>query len=121
MNFWDIHGTLWGMIFLLGMAIFPRITMLFGMLTPFGWLAWLGWLIAPHFAVAIFATSMYWHTNPVLCVFAWMFALAGTGGETKTARSATIRLTASRSRESLGSGYPEGTYTSRDRDRISRY
>ncbi len=84
MEFWQAHGTEMGILFLLGIAFFPRITMLFAVLTPFGWLAWLGWLFLPHLTVAIFATTMYWDTNPVLCVFAWIAALGGTSGEAST-------------------------------------
>jgi hypothetical protein len=76
-NFWDIHG--W--IFLVAIALFPRITMLVAVSSPFGWLAWLGWAFAPHLTVAILATMYYWHSNPVLCVVSWLFAFAGTGGE----------------------------------------
>lgn len=87
-NFFDAHTFDW--LVLIGLAIFPRITMLF-VGGPFNLLQWLGWLIAPHFVVAIMATSMYWQTNPVLCVIAWAFAFAGTGGEGGAARSARNR------------------------------
>lgn len=80
MNFWDQHS-IW---FLMGLAIFPRITLLFLAVTPFGWLAWLGWLIAPHLLVAILSLP-YWHENPILVIGAWFMALAGTGGEARTA------------------------------------
>lgn len=80
MNFWAAHGHFVGLILLIGLALFPRITTFF-MVPHFGCLAWIGWVFAPHLLVAIFATYMYWHSNPVLCVFAWIFALAGTGGE----------------------------------------
>lgn len=56
--------------------------MLFAVTVPFGFLAWLGWLFAPHLTVAILATQYYWHTNPILCII----ALAGTGGEYKVVR-----------------------------------
>lgn len=70
MDFWQAHG--WW--FLLFIALCPRLTLLFAVAVPFGWLAWLGWLFAPSLLVAILATTYYWPTNPVLCVFAWMFA-----------------------------------------------
>jgi hypothetical protein len=73
-NYWDVHGV-W---FLVACALFPRLTMLFAVATPFGWLAWLGWALVPQVTVAILATGMYWDTNPVLCVLAWICAL-GTG------------------------------------------
>ncbi len=73
-----------GIFFLIGLALFPRITLLFFASTPFGFLAWLGWLFAPHLLVAILSLS-YWDTHPVLVVIAWLFALGGTGGEAKVA------------------------------------
>ncbi len=79
MDFWDVHG----LFFLFFVTFFPRLTMLFAVTVPFGWLAWLGWLLAPHLTVAILATTYYWHTNPILCIISWFFAFAGTGGETK--------------------------------------
>lgn len=77
MNFWDVHGWL----FLVGIAAFPRLTMLLAVSVPFGWLAWLGWLFVPSLLVAILATNYYWDTNPVLCVLAWIW-FAVKGGET---------------------------------------
>ncbi len=91
MDFWQHHGFL----FLIAIACFPRITMfIVGTVTSFGLLGWLGWIFAPHLTVAILATTIYWHTNPVLCVIAWLFALGGTSGEAK----ATSRATGSRRR-----------------------
>ena len=78
MNFWQVHGIL----FLLCITFFPRITLLFTG-GPFGILAWLGWVFVPHFLVAILATTFYWHTNPILCVISWFVAFGGTGGEAK--------------------------------------
>jgi hypothetical protein len=78
LNFFEAHALAW--LVLAGLAFFPRITLLF-VGGPFGWLAWLGWVFAPHLLVAIVATSRYWDTNPVLCVIAWFIAFAGTGGE----------------------------------------
>jgi hypothetical protein len=69
-----------GIWFLLGLAIFPRITLLFFAATPFGILAWLGWLLTPHLLVAILAIP-YWDTHPVLVVIAWIIAIMGTFGE----------------------------------------
>lgn len=78
MNFWEVHGIL----FLFFITFFPRLTLLF-VGGPFGILAWLGWLFVPHFLVAILATTYYWHTNPILCIIAWIVAFGGTGGEVK--------------------------------------
>lgn len=93
MDFWQSHGVVIGIIFLICAAVFPRLTMLFAVATPFGWLAWLGWLIAPHFTVAMLASVMYWQTNPLLVVAAWIAAFVGTSGEATTAqRKVTGRL-----------------------------
>lgn len=82
-DFWSSHSL--PLLILLGLALFPRITLLF-VGGPFGVLHWLGWLVAPHLLVAILATSRYWDTDPILCVIAWFFAFAGTGGEGGAAR-----------------------------------
>lgn len=87
MNYWQVHGVL----FLIAATFVPRLTMLFAVSVPFGWLAWLGWLFAPHLTVAILATTYYWNTNPVLCVCAWFIALGGTAGEGKAASKAVWR------------------------------
>lgn len=79
MNFWQHHGIL----FLIFITFFPRLTMIFAVTAPFGILGWLGWLFVPHILAAILATVYYWHTNPILCVIAWIVALAGTGTEAK--------------------------------------
>lgn len=49
------------------------------------WGLWtiLGWIFAPHLLVAIYATTIYWDTNPVLVIIAWFFAFGGTAGEAK--------------------------------------
>jgi hypothetical protein len=88
MNFWQNHGWL----FLIAVTFFPRITMIAaGTISTFGPLGWIGWFIAPHLTVAILATTIYWHTNPVLCVVAWIVAVGGTSGEGKTASRITSR------------------------------
>jgi hypothetical protein len=87
MDFWQVHGIL----FLIGITFFPRLTMLFAVSVPFGLLGWLGWLFAPHLLVAILATTFYWHTNPILCIIAWFVALGGTGGEAAVVRYRVLR------------------------------
>jgi hypothetical protein len=75
MNFWEIHS----IIFVIFLFFFPRLTMLLTGIC-FAWsgiLFWLGWLFAPRLTVAILATTVYWHTNPVMCIFAWGWAFAG--------------------------------------------
>ncbi len=85
MSFWENHGIL----FLLGVAICPRITTLFFMATPFGFIAWVGWICCPHILVAFYATSKYWDTNPVLVTLAWLMAIGGTGAEGKVVKRNT--------------------------------
>lgn len=87
-SFFDAHHLPWLVLF--GLAAFPRITLLF-IGGPFGWLQWLGWAIAPHLLVAIMATTLYWQTNPVLCVVAWFVAFAGTGAEGRAAQRGVWR------------------------------
>lgn len=77
MDFWANHGIL----FLIFITIFPRITLLVSSVVSGGLLWWLGWIFAPHFLVAILATTSYWDTNPALVVVSWFIAFAGTSGE----------------------------------------
>ena len=84
MDFWQHHG----LLFLLGCAFFPRITLLFFSSVTFGFWTILGWIFVPHFVIAILATTIYWNTNPVLVIISWFFAFAGTSGEGEIARRA---------------------------------
>lgn len=88
MNFWDYHG----IFFLIGITCFPRITLLFATTVTFGIWAWLGFFFAPHLLVAIYATTLYWDSNPILCVIAWFMALGGTSTEGGIATSAGTKL-----------------------------
>ena len=76
MDFFDHHGV----IALVGLVIFPRLTLLIATFATGGFLWWLGWLITPHILVAILSLS-FWDTNPVLVIVAWVCAIGGTGGE----------------------------------------
>ncbi len=87
-NFFDAHTYDWCV--LIGLALFPRITMLF-VGGPFSILQWVGWALAPHFTVALMATFMYWDTNPVLVGVSWLFAFAGSGGEVKVSSRVSRR------------------------------
>jgi len=88
LNFFMAHPSGW--LMLAGLAIFPRITLLF-VGGPFAWLHWLGWVFTPHLLVAILATTRYWDTNPVLCIIAWFIAFAGTGGEGRVVQTQNRR------------------------------
>lgn len=87
MDFWQVHG-IWFLVFI---AMFPRLTMLFAVTVPFGWLAWLGRVFTPSLLVAILATTYYWNTNPVLCVIAWMVAFGKLGGTASKTSSSSRR------------------------------
>jgi hypothetical protein len=76
-HYWDRHGV----AFLIGIAIFPRLTLLFSSV-PFGGIFWwLGWAFAPRMLVAVLATLTYWNQNPLLVIIAWLVALGGESSE----------------------------------------
>ncbi|MBF0366578.1 MAG: hypothetical protein HQK50_13480 [Oligoflexia bacterium] len=80
-NFWAYRGHLGGALFLLFIAFFPRLTLLFSSV-PFGGLVWwLGWLFFPRLLVACLATITYWNQNKILVVLAWLVALGGESSE----------------------------------------
>lgn len=76
-DFWTNHG----IIQLLGWFFFPRIMFWFFSVITGGFWFWVGVFFAPRIMVAFWATTYYWHTNTILCVFAWIYALAGEGTE----------------------------------------
>lgn len=76
-NFWEYHG----LLFILCMFFFPRLTMLFATTTGGGLLYWLGWIFAPRLTVAILATMLFYQHNVLLLIFTWIWALGGESGE----------------------------------------
>ena len=76
-NFWDKHG----IAFLILIAFFPRLTLLFSSVASGGFLWWLGWAFCPRILVALLATVAYFHTNPMLVVISWFVALGGETAE----------------------------------------
>ncbi len=76
-NFWEHHG----LIFLVFIAFFPRLTLLLSDVASGGLLWWLGWLFAPRILVALLATFAYWIQNPILVVIAWLIAVGGESSE----------------------------------------
>ncbi len=75
-----------GYAFLIFIALFPRLTLLFSGLVfnsiEFGGIFWwLGFFIAPRILVACLATMAYFKTNPILCIISWLFALGGEATE----------------------------------------
>jgi hypothetical protein len=96
MDFFAAHGVAFGLLLILGLVFIPRITMLgmlvWGTLTSGGVLWWLGYIFLPGIVVAYEATTHYWDTNPVLCVFAWFVAFTTSNTESRvTARTARRR------------------------------
>jgi len=77
MNFWDVHG----IVFLICITFFPRLTLLFSSVLTGGLLWWLGFIFTPHLLVAILATYHYWDTNIVLVIISWFVAFGGTKTE----------------------------------------
>ncbi len=75
--YWDRHG-IW---LLIGLAVLPRLTLLFSSIASGGLLWWIGWVFAPRILVAILATIAYFKTNPVLVVVAWLVAVGGESTE----------------------------------------
>ncbi len=80
MNFWDVHGVL----FIICMFFFPRLTLLFSSVPFGGFLWWLGFIFAPRILVAILASFTYWETNPILVLLSSVWALGGESAEKKT-------------------------------------
>ena len=75
-----------GWIFLISIALFPRLTLLvsglFFQSIEFGGLVWwLSFFFAPRFLVAVLATIGYWNTNQFLVIIAWLVALGGESSE----------------------------------------
>ncbi len=76
-DYWERHG----LLFLLCLAVFPRLTLLLGGMWTGGLLWWVGWLFAPRLLVAVLATLAYWHNNPFLVIVSWLVALGGESSE----------------------------------------
>ena len=76
-NFWEHHGIL----FLIFLALFPRLTLLLSNVASGGLIWWLGWLITPRLLVATLATYSYWQQNPILVVLSWAVAIGGESSE----------------------------------------
>ena len=76
-NYWNHHGIL----FLVFIAFFPRLTLLLSSVATGGLLWWVSWFFMPRFLVAALATVSYWNANPILVICAWMVALGGESSE----------------------------------------
>jgi hypothetical protein len=78
-NFWNNHG----IFFIFFMFIFPRLTLIFSSVISGGILWWIGWIFAPRILVAILATNSYWHSNTILVILSWIWAIGLESGEKK--------------------------------------
>lgn len=76
-NFWNYHGVL----FLIFITLFPRLTLLLSSVPTGGVLWWLSWLFIPRLLVAVLATLNYWYQNPFLVVISWLVAFGGESSE----------------------------------------
>ena len=95
MSFWTAHGYFGGFFYIMFLLLLPRLTIfvsavgsvgiLVYLTAPFGFahttlgflVALLGifaWVFFPRFLVAALATGLYFETNTVLCVEAWILA-----------------------------------------------
>ena len=72
-NFWDRHN----IFFLIFIAIFPRLTLLFSSVAFGGFVWWLGFFFCPRILIASLATVAYFQTNPILVVMSWLIAIGG--------------------------------------------
>ena len=80
-NFWNIHG----LLFLLGLVFFPRLTVWIFSAVTGGFFFWLGFLFFPRIFIAVIAAVNYWDANPVLVIIACWLCLCGEFAEKQTA------------------------------------
>jgi hypothetical protein len=73
MSFWDTHGIL----FLLGLMFFPRITVWFFSAITGGLVFWLGVLVVPRVCIIFIAIYSYVDTNPSLVILSVLWCLFG--------------------------------------------
>lgn len=76
-DFWNVHG----LLFLIFITLFPRLTLLFSSVAFGGIFWWLAWLFAPRLLVAVLATIAYWNTNKILVIASWLVASGGESSE----------------------------------------
>lgn len=78
-DFFQRHGVL----FLVFISLFPRMTLLFSSVATGGLFWWVGFFFCPRVLVAAIATAKYFETNPFLVVVSWVVAVAGETMEKK--------------------------------------
>lgn len=81
-NFWDKHG----LLFLIFITLFPRLTLIFSSVATGGVFWWLGFIFVPRILVAVLATLSYADTNPILVILSWFIAFSGESTEKYTLR-----------------------------------
>lgn len=91
-NYWDVHG----LLFLLGLTFFPRITVIFFSYVTGGLLFWIFFLLFPRLVIPILAAYHYWDTNPILVVLSFLICLGGESGEKTIVKRRIVRRRRSR-------------------------
>lgn len=110
MSYWTVHGYFLGFVFIAFLAALPRAAMFFALAVPVGfatWLTepfgvvgqshvpvifivgWIAWFLLPRFLIALLATVLYFHTNPILCIGAWIIAFYAIYEKNKVATERT--------------------------------
>lgn len=89
-----------GLLFLIFITLFPRLTLFFSSVASGGIIWWLSWLFVPRVLVATLATFSYFQTNPILVTISWLVAFGGEGFEKRSlGRSRFIYQSVRRPRE----------------------
>ena len=86
MSFWNVHGIL----FLIGLTLFPRLTVILFSYVTGGVIFWGFFLLAPRLVIPILAAFHYWDTNPVLVVVSFFICLGGETGEKEVVRRKVV-------------------------------
>lgn len=72
-DFFQKHGIL----FLVAISFFPRLTLLLSSVATGGILWWISFFFYPRLLIAVLATVAYLQTNPVLVYISWVVAISG--------------------------------------------
>ena len=99
-NFWEVHGIL----FLVFIFVFPRLTLLLSSVAFGGLFWWLSFIFAPRFLVAILATVAYWNTNKILVIISWLLAVGGESSEKYYIHRYTVKNSRRRNSPSIDKG-----------------
>jgi len=70
-GFWGRHGIL----YLFGATFFPKMVLLYCIITLRPWYFWLLWSTCPHMLVAVLAYQRYWETDPLLVLVAVLYGV----------------------------------------------